>query len=357
MHEVVIVGGGIAGLCAAFHLRRRGCRNLVVLDRFAAGHAHGSSHGESRITRSSYPDRRYVALAARAHREGWPLLECELGAPLRRSTPGVFFGPPTGPFGAFLAATLGACREVERVDVDTARRAFPLLRIDDGDAVLRDHTAALLAAATTMQGLRDWLRRHDVELRQPVVVGRPRPEEAAIALPCGATTLRTRRLLVAAGAWTGDLVPGLRPQLTVLRQQVGYVAVAAPAAATAVGTFPVWARIGHGDEFDYGLPEFGRPGLKLARHRTTGPADDPDAVAATVDDGALLALARTRLRPPVRGLHGSETCLYTVAPGEHLTVAPHADDARIVVMTTCSGHGFKFAPVLGADAADLLGVG
>ena len=127
MQDVVVVGGGIHGLCAAFHLRRRG-RGVVVIDRFGVGHDRGGSHGFSRITRSSYHDRRYVKLAQRTQQEGWPLLEAELGQQLVHATPGLFFGPPEGLFADFLTATLDSGVAVEQIDRVTAQSSFPLLR-------------------------------------------------------------------------------------------------------------------------------------------------------------------------------------------------------------------------------------
>ena len=103
MHDIVVVGGGIHGLSAAFHLRRRG-RGVVVIDRFGVGHDRGGSHGSTRITRSSYHDRRYVQLAQRTQQQGWPLFEAELGQQLVHATPGLFFGPPEGLFADFLTA-------------------------------------------------------------------------------------------------------------------------------------------------------------------------------------------------------------------------------------------------------------
>lgn len=354
MHDVVVLGAGIHGLCAAFALRRRG-RDVTVLDRFAAGHLRGGSHGAARITRSSYHDRRYVELARRAMRDGWPRLEAELGRQLVHRTPGLFFGPAAGPFGAFLDATLSAGVAVERIDANDARRRFPLLCIDPADAALLDHTAGVLAADRTLAGLREWLGAHGVELRHGVAAERLASTPDAVVVATATGELRARAVVVATGAWLGRLLPEWREPLTALRQEVAYVKVAAPAAATQPGAFPVWCRIGAGAaEFDYGLPEFDRPGLKLAHHRTAGAADDPDAEAPPIDTAGLLARARRRFAVPVHELVGSESCLYAVTPAEELHVAPSAGDERIVAVAACSGHGFKFAPVIGERVADLL---
>ena len=351
-HDVVVIGAGIHGLCAAFALRRRG-RSVLVVDRFEAGHDRGGSHGSGRITRSSYHDRRYVELTKQMHQRAWPELEAALGQQLVHPTPGVFFGPADGPFGAFLDATLAAGVDVEEIPRDEAAARFDLLRFEPDDRVMLDHTAGVLAAERTTTGLRAWLATHGVEVRHEHEVTGLEPRTDGVALASRRGELVAARVVVAAGAWLGRLLPEWRAELVPLRQEVGYVDVEAPTARTAVGSFPVWCRISR-DAFDYGLPEFGRPGLKIAQHRTVGAPDDPDDDSGGVDEGALIARAERRFTAPVRSLRGVESCLYTVAPGEHLHVRPHAQDPRVVAVAACSGHGFKFAPVLAEQVADLV---
>jgi sarcosine oxidase len=354
VHDVVILGAGIHGLCAAFALRRRG-RDVTVIDRFVAGHDRGGSHGAARITRSSYHDRRYVELARRSQSQGWPLLEAELGRQLVHATPGVFFGPPRGLFAEFLRATLHAGVDVEQIDLQTARRAFPLLRFDDEDAIMLDRTAGVLAAHDTMVGLREWLSGQGVEFRDSVAVTRLQAAAQAIGLDTDAGKLKARAVVVATGAWLGELLPEWQAEITALRQHVGYVQVAAPQAAIEVGAFPVWCRIGEDSkDFAYGLPEFGGPGLKLAQHRTVGVADDANVLPQSNGTVALASLATARLTVPVISVLRSEHCMYAVTPQEQLHVVRSKLDPRIVAVAACSGHGFKFGPVIGEQVADLI---
>ena len=354
VNDVVILGAGIHGLCAAFQLRRRG-RGVVVLDRFAAGHDRGGSHGAARITRSSYHHRRYVELARRAQLQGWPLLAAELGCQLVHRTPGVFFGRDEGLFAQFLAATLGAGVDVEQVDVAAARRAFPLLRFEAEHAVMIDHTAGVLAAERAMTGLRQWLTANGVEILDSMAATRLDVGLDGVTIETAADKLHARAVVVATGAWLGELLPEWRSPLTPLRQQVGYVQVAAAPDQIEVGTFPVWCRVGRtAEDFVYGLPQFGRAGLKLAQHRTVGAAEDPNACPELIDDAALHELSQAHLNVAVERVLSSEHCLYAVTPGEELHVTHSRLDPRIVAVAACSGHGFKFGPVIGEQVADLL---
>ncbi|MBL8729180.1 MAG: FAD-dependent oxidoreductase [Planctomycetes bacterium] len=340
------------GLCTAFALRRAGLRRLAVLEAHGPGHDRGSSHGLTRITRSSYHEPRFVRLAIEAHR-AWSALESALGGALRVPTPGLFFGPRGGRFDAYLAATLGSGAAVEQIAVAQARHRFPLLRLADDDRVLIDHTAAMVLAAETMSRLRSWLQANGVELRWHSAATQLRDGGRTMQVETTGGSLQARRVVLATGPWLDRLAGAGLPGLLVLRQTIGYFDLDAPAAATRAGTFPVWARIGRtAEEFDYGLPEHGGVGLKLARHRTAGAADDPDAAAPPIDPAPLLALAQQRFAVPVRGLQRAERCLYTMSADQDLRVEPHPRWPRVVTIAACSGHGFKFGPVIGQQAAE-----
>lgn len=349
--ECAIVGAGIHGLCTAFALRRRGCPRLLVLEQHEPGHAHGSSHGQTRITRSSYDDPAFVALAQRANAAAWPRLERTLGTPLRVPAPGVFFGPADGPIAAYRAATTAAGAPVETLGLAAARARFPLLRFADDDAVLLDHSAAMLLAADTLQALRTWLAANGVAFRWRCAVRSLRTGPRGVELATDAESIAARHVVLACGPWSRRLHDVGVPAVTVLRQEVGYVDLDAPIDLQAAGPFPVWARIGRdATDFSYGLPSWRRSGLKVACHRTTGAGADPDAAPPPVDESALLALARDRFAGPIRGLTSTERCLYTMAARHELHVI-RAPGSPVTTIAACSGHAFKFGPVLGERAA------
>ena len=349
--DAIVVGAGIHGLCTAFWLRQAGVRKLAVFEQYAAEHSHGSSHGRSRITRSSYGERRFVDLAQAAHRVGWPALEAAVGTTLRQATPGLFFGPAAGPFADYLAATSAGGAEVEPIDVATARRLAPLLAIPDHDAVLLDHTAAVLLASRTMRALQSWLYHQGVALHWVTPVRHVAAAEGGLRLETSFGAQRTRTAVLATGPWLPKLL-GPQPEQRVVRQHVGYFEVDAPAAALAPGAFPVWARVGAtAEDFVYGLPTIGTQGLKVARHDTTGNAVDPDDAASLPPPDTLLALARHHLTTPVRRLRTQESCLYTMAPAHQLEIVVPAALPHTVAFKACSGHAFKFAPELGRQAA------
>src|SRR5262245_59456893 len=92
-YGAVVVGAGIVGLAAAWHLLRLGCRPLAVVERFRVGHGGGSSHGSVRMTRSTYARAEYAGLMRHVHAEEWPRLERAAGMALVHRGDVLFFGP------------------------------------------------------------------------------------------------------------------------------------------------------------------------------------------------------------------------------------------------------------------------
>jgi len=350
------VGGGVAGLATAWQLARRGVERVALIERFRPGHHHGSSHGYSRITRTTYGDPMWVRLVQVAHREEWPRLEADAGEPLRHPVPGLFFGPPDGPFESWAASVATEGADVERLDAAEGRRRFPQFRLGNVAGVLVDRTAALVAASATVAAL---ARRCVVEGVH--VLDRTRVLDVdysarPFALRTDRGELRSERLVIAAGPWTRSLVPALAPALTVRRQSIGFFRLGG-GAAVAPGPFPVWVYLGAGENgIRYGLPEFGRPGVKIGLHEVAGASQDPDEAAgpdaATL--GNLEAFAGEQFAPPVEERLHAETCFYTSTRSEDFILDALPGVPGAVVVSACSGHGFKFGPLTGRIAAELV---
>lgn len=357
VRSLVIVGGGVNGLSTLFHALRLGARSPLLVERFQLGHDRASSHGPSRIARSMYPHAGYVRLMRAALAEEWPRLERAAGEPLLFRSPGLFFGPPSGPLEAYAGAVREAGAEVDRIDAATARAMFPMLRFDDCAFVLHDRTAAVIAAARVVRALERVARAGGAEFQLGTRVLEIDPTVEPIRIETDRGALLAERVVVAAGPWTRQLAPDLAPRLVAIRQNLAYFELEGAREEFRVGRFPVFARLGPGEnDFYYGLPEFDHPGVKLARHVTRGREDDPETAPGTFDEDAiedLRAFAIREFAPAVRGLAGADTCMYTCAPRDDFLLAPHPANRRLVIGSGCSGHGFKFGPLLGRILAEL----
>jgi len=347
----VVIGGGVVGLAAAWHLLRLGCRPLAVVERFRIGHGRGSSHGSARMTRSTYTNPAYAALMRHVHSVEWPQLERATGATLVHPGDVVFFGPDRPMLGAYASAVQAAGADVERLDPAEARRRFPSLQISDDAEILHDRTGGVIAASETIRALRQLVMRRGADILEHTRIRDIDRTDNPIQVVSDRGVLRADRVVIATGAWIRELVPVV-PDLGAVPQTVAYFRLGVPARS-----LPAWIHFeGAHRGITYGVPEVGRDALKAGRHVTRGPDVDPEMLAAP-DSGAGRAL-RHRLEEilavPVRELLGVESCFYTMTPTEDFVIDHWPGDSRVAFASACSGHGFKFAPLTGRLLAELV---
>ncbi len=354
--DALVIGGGINGLSALYHLARLGAKRLGLVERFSIGHDRGSSHGAARITRSAYGAPEYVRLMQWVHAEEWPRLERDAGRRLLYPNRGLFIGPPCEYFNKYIQAVQQEGVDVEAITPGEARASYPQFTFENVETVLLDKTSAIVSAKETVESLAALARDNDVRLLENTVVHEIDPVTDPITVATSAGSLRAERMVVAAGAWARDLLPFLASRLTVARQTVGYFTPAGSPDAYQPGPFPVWMYMGEENDVFYGMPEFGRAGVKVARHIRYGTDDDPDTAPDSVQEDKIDDLDRFIsgfFSSTAWTLADAEHCLYTVSPNEDFIIDLHPDNPRIAIGAGFSGHGFKFGPLTGRLLAEL----
>lgn len=348
--DVIVIGLGGMGSAAADALAGRGFR-VLALDQFAAGHTRGSSHGHSRIIRTAYyehPD--YVPLC-RAAFAAWTELECDAGRPLLVNSPCLTIGPPDGELVtgvARAAADHGLC--VTPLSPAEMRHAYPQFRFDDGYAGIVERDAGILLVDECVREMQNRARRRGAELRTNEAVT-AWTAEGGVKVRTTAGEYVAERLVIAAGPWAAKLVP---LPLTVMRQVPMWFTSAEPHLFRR-DRFPVFIAETPAGHF-YGLPALDGRGAKIAQHYGAAELADISLIADEVTDAD---------EPPVRafvsahipgiGLRtDASVCRYTLTPDRHFIIGFSPEHANVVVAAGFSGHGFKFAPVVGSIVADLV---
>lgn len=346
--DVVIVGAGLAGAAAAWSLARRG-RSVVLLEQFAADHLSGSSHGSARIVRRAYRDGLYVSLTGEAF-ELWRELESASGQSLLRMLGGLDFGPRRD-----VAAVAGhlAAADVPHSVLPAAEAAarWPGM-LFEGDVIFHpqagtvDSGAAVSALVSLAAGLGADVRYDSAAVSVSSV--------GVVGLSDG-SSISASAVVVAAGAWVGPLLSSVvaLPPLQVTQQQIFHFPRLDP-------SVPPWPSVIHESSSAavYHLAG-GRDG-GAGDDRKIGEHDGGVACTAASRSGVVDPASRARVvRYVSRWLPGlaseprsEATCLYTETPSEDFVldrVGP------VVVCSPCSGHGAKFAPLIGELIADLVG--
>lgn len=352
-YDVVIAGLGAMGSAATFHLARRGVR-VLGLDRFQPPHELGSSHGQTRIIREAYfEDPIYVPMLQRAY-ELWAELAEASGRPLLRLTGGLMIGLPDS------VIVAGARRSAEQhglphevLTAEEVRRRFPALRPAGEMVAVLEPRAGILHPHDCIAAHLELARRHGAELRFDDPVLRWTPDGEGVRVETARGVCVARRLVVTAGAWVQQLLPGLSLPFQVERQVLHWFEALNPADFTP-DRCPVhlWQFDGH--HFFYGFPDQG-DGVKVAFHHD-GETTTAETVRREVAEAEVEAMRRVlrRFIPGANGaLRSSVVCVYTNTPDEHFWIDRHPAHPQVMVGSPCSGHGFKFSAVVGEMLADL----
>jgi sarcosine oxidase len=355
--DVVVVGLGAIGSAALYHLARRGQR-VVGIERFYPGHERGSSHGETRIIRLGYFEHPSYVPLVRAALQAWRELEAHSGRKLLDISGVIEIGAPDS---VLIRGTLDSARQHslthEVLDAVTLTRRFPAFRVPpEFVAVLQPDGGFLMAEAAihTFVGLAE---AAGAQIRLGETVHEVRLRAGSARLETNRGSIDAGSVVIAAGAWAPSLLPAL-PVLRVTRQVLVWFAPL-DRSLFMRDRFPVFL-LESPRGMHYGFPVIGNSGLKIAKHHHLDETVDPDDYNRTLstEDEAAIRNAIADYLPAANGpLLSAKTCLYTMSSDGDFIVDRMPGEPQIVVASPCSGHGFKFAPVLGAAIADLVTAG
>ena len=344
MFDVIVVGLGGMGSAAAAHAASRGKR-VLGLEQFQPAHDQGSSHGRSRVIRLAYFEHpAYVPLLRRAY-ELWRQLEERTGRRLLQITGGLMIGRPDS---EVVSGSLRSARE-HRLDhqmlsASQIRTRFPALTPSADDVALFEKEAGIVFPEEA-------IRAHlDVAADNGAHVHFDEPVEEWHVASSGRIDVSTSRgryecdrLILAPGAWASRLFNIDWLPLEVEPQQLHWFDPLGGAESFQPDRFPIYIwDLGTGIQF-YGFPadDEGRVKVAFFRSKVTG------------EDAMRAALA-----PCIPGLAGGRlletvSCKYTLTPDHHFVIGHHPDHASVVIASPCSGHGYKFASVIGEILSDL----
>lgn len=325
------------GAATARALARAG-HQVTVFEQFAFGHDRGSSHGESRVFRFSYPEARYVAMAMEAL-PLWRELEEESGEELLRTTGGLDRGKALDDHVDALHACGAECEVLEPAEV-AAR--FPWLEPGDGPALFQADGGVIAAERSVLAFLRS-AEAHGASLHDRTRVVAVEPGSAGVTVRTADAAPQADVVIVTAGAWAKPLVAPLGIDLPTrpTRETVALFGFEEPRLTTIVE----W-----GDPAIYALPSgFGI--VKVGEH-IAGPNTDPDDAGQANEESVrrLSEWVARRLPAAAPEPGHAETCIYTNTRDQSFVLERHGD---VVIGSPCSGHGFKFAPLIGQRLASL----
>ncbi len=366
--DVIVVGLGAAGAATLYQAARRGA-SVIGIDRHHPPHDQGSSHGETRITRQAIGEGEdYVPLALRAH-ELWREIEAQSGERLMLNCGALLISPLD--LGAahhgkhhFLQRTIAAAKAFgighEVLSAAEARARFPELRVGEDETAYFEPGAGLLYPERCIAAQLALAERLGARRRLGEAVTDIEPIAGGVAVVTDKARYEAARVVVAAGAWAPGLLGGVYDERLILHRQTQHWFAPDDASAFAPECFPVFIWL-HGQtpgDWFYGFPIIpGATGVKIASEQFDVATATPEDLDRTASREEALAIHARHVEGRIGGLPPawlrSEACVYTTAPESRFVIGRDPGREGVIVVSACSGHGFKHSAAIGEAVASL----
>lgn len=367
--DAVVCGLGAMGSSTTYQLARMGAR-VLGLDRSVPPHQLGSTHGDTRITRQATGEGlAYVPLALRSH-ELWREIEAETGSSLLTTNGVLVMAPPgvhTRHHGKthFLETTVAAARvfaiDHELLSADEISRRFPQFRLEGNESGYFEPGGGFVRPEAAVAAQLELAARYGAAIRADETLIDFVPGAGGVTVVTTAGRYSAGVLVLAVGAWLGEILgePYVR-DFVITRQVLHWYAMRRPVETFLPDRFPVFIWDSEPTAF-YGFPAIdGRGGgVKVASEHSTPSATVLD-VARGVTEGELYGLYDTvishRLPGLARRVVKAMTCMYTTTTDGDFVIDRHPEHASVLIVSPCSGHGFKHSAAIGeAVAATITG--
>jgi monomeric sarcosine oxidase len=355
-YDVAVIGAGVFGAFAAYHLRQAGCSVLLV-DAYGPGNSRSSSGGESRIIRMGYgPDEIYTRSAMRSL-DLWRRFQAATGQPIFHPTGVLWTAIQGDPYTEATRQTLTRCGVTfELLTTSDLAARFPQMCFPpDAWGIFEPHSGALMARRAVAAVAAEAVRIGVTLLHDAVAA--PTGYGALTALRTPATEIHAGNFVFACGAWLPRLFPDLLGQrILPTRQEAFFFATPPGDPRFTAPAMPVWIDFSD-PSGPYGFPDLESRGVKIALDRHGPPADpetldrlpSPEALAAARD-----CLARRFPALQNAPLTEARVCQYENTSNGDFLIDRHPDFTNVWLLGGGSGHGFKHGPAVGESTAAAL---
>lgn len=354
-YDTIVVGVGGMGSATCYELAKRG-KKVLGLEQFDIPHTYGSSHGHTRIIRLAYyEDPSYVPLLRRAY-ELWEAIEEESGEKILYKNASVDVGAADSEvFTGSLASCIehGISHEVltgkelnERFPGYNVPDDFRVLYQKDGGFLVPERATVAFVNAALKFGTA-------IQAREKVLSWQP-TSKGGVIVKTSRDEYEADSLVFTSGAWNGQLLPILNGLAVAERQVLAWLQPFEPELFTPEN-FPVF-NMQLGEERYYGFPVYGIPGFKFGKYCHLKEQGEPELFDREPNekDEAVLRAFSSKIFPKGSGATMTlKTCMFTNSPDDHFILDIHPEHPQVSFAAGFSGHGYKFASVIGEIMADL----
>lgn len=352
--DTIVIGVGGMGSATCYQLAKRG-QKVLGLEQFDIPHTFGSSHGHTRIIRLAYYEHpNYVPLLSRAY-ELWDEIEQLSNEKLLLQYGSVDIGTVDS---EVFAGSLASCQshDIPHEVLNSAdiQQRFPGYRLPDnyfglyqkdGGFLIPEKATTAFVEAAHGQGA-------CIQARETVLQWKATSDGVEVRTNRGSYS--AGKLVCTAGAWNPQLLPILSDLVLVERQVLAWLQPTTPSLFQPE-QFPVFNMQVDRERY-YGFPVYGIPGFKFGKYghlHEQGKADELDRIPNAQDEALLRAFA-SKFFPEGNGpVMSLKTCMFANSLDDHFILDIHPTFKNVSFATGFSGHGYKFASVIGEIMADL----
>lgn len=365
--DIVVIGLGAVGSATLFQLSKTG-KKILGIDRFDPPHAMGSSHGETRITRLAVGEGEdYVALAKRSH-QIWREIEAETGVEIMTTTSGILMDSGNQPWSkhgseGFWDRTVAFAKRKEVsheiLDQKSLQARFPAFQLEESGKVYLEHEAGFLRPELAIRSQLDLARKNGALILENTPVEDLSRSGESVLIRTGSREIVAGRVLLSAGGWIKDFLPEEeeKNRFKVCRQVLHWLEI--EEGYTEWTRYPVWMW-GYGagpEDFIYGFPSVDGKSVKMATESFID-IPHPSMLNREVSKEEQDVFWEEKVKGKIHGLKPSFlksiVCFYTVTEDARFVIKPFDGLEGVLLVSACSGHGFKHSAALGEQLAQML---
>lgn len=366
-YDVIVVGLGAMGSATVYQLSKTGAK-VLGLDQYSPPHIHGSSHGDTRITRLAVGEgAEYIPLVKRSHKI-WREIEAKVGYELLNQCGGLIMGVHSnqGQHGIsdFLNQTIQLANQhnIKHQELTTKqiRERFPQFNLAGSEEGYFEEEAGFLRPEKCIEAQIELAKKNGVTINTGEQVLSFEDKDNEIIVKTDKNIYLAKKLVVSTGPWINELVSGYETKFKIYRQVLYWFDLKNKSDYGQYAQMPVfiWEFGNEPDNFIYGFPAIdGKDGGLKAATEDYSATVTPDNVRREVTQDEISQMYKQHIKDRLPDLDSkcikAASCLYTVTPDHRFVIDFHPRHRNVIVASPCSGHGFKHSAAIGEVLSQL----
>ncbi|EAL66967.1 hypothetical protein DDB_G0280851 [Dictyostelium discoideum AX4] len=364
LYDCIVIGGGITGSSACYQMAKDGLK-VLMLEQFKEAHDKGSSHGDGRIIRFSYPEDTYIRLAKLVYPE-WSEIERLSNTKLIHITGGLDFGHQNAePLKDLIESYKRNNIDYQILSKKEAESKFPQFKFRDNDLIVFQKDSGVAYASKSIKTIWSLCKRFGGQILDNKKVSRIKVEsESLITVLCeDQSVYKTKKIVLACGGWINDLIHNSQLNITLpLEISQETVFYWEPKLNNTIDytqfNNPVSIFYDNNSDVYYSLPQIDVKGVKIGYHHSGNVLENMESKKLPFKKENYDKV-KGYVGEYMPGLNNdkeghSVVCHYTNTSDWHFIIDKHPRFTNVVIASPCSGHGFKFGPAIGKLISNLV---